>query len=83
MIGVPVGGVTIEPVQGEPPAEELAVVHRAAATVAYAHIFTTPFPLEEARRRWAAAGRQVWLARRGPELVAFAAATGGTSTRCT
>jgi GNAT superfamily N-acetyltransferase len=53
----------------------MAVVHRATAQVAYAHIFATPFPLEEARARWSGHRGRVWLARRAGVLVGFAAAT--------
>jgi GNAT superfamily N-acetyltransferase len=68
-------GVSIAPAQGDAPVEEMTEVHRASASVAYAHIFTTPFPVADSRARWASGDRQVWLARRGPELVGFAAAT--------
>ena len=52
----------------------MAAVHGAAAEVAYAHIFSTPFPLDEARARWGGHSGRVWLARRGGLLVGFAAA---------
>jgi GNAT superfamily N-acetyltransferase len=71
-----VGDVIIARVQGDPPAEEMAALHQACASLAYAHIFTTPFPLDEARQRWAVGGREVWVATRGQDLVGFAAATG-------
>ena len=54
----------------------MATVHAATAEVAYAHIFSTPFPLDEARERWNRHTGRVWLARRGRLLVGFAAATG-------
>ena len=53
----------------------MAAVHAATAEVAYAHIFSTPFPLDEARARWSAHTGRVWLARRAGVLVGFAAAT--------
>lgn len=58
------------------PAAELARVHGDSATVAYAHIFTAPFPFDEARARWGAHTGEIWLAERDGELVGFAAATG-------
>jgi GNAT superfamily N-acetyltransferase len=57
----------------------MAAVHCATAEVAYAHIFSTPFPLEEARARWSGHTGRVWLARRAEVLVGFAAATGPES----
>ena len=54
----------------------MAEVHAATAAVAYAHIFSTPFPLDEARARWNGHTGRVWLARRAGVLVGFAAATG-------
>lgn len=53
----------------------MAAVHGATAAVAYAHIFSTPFPLDEARARWSGHTGRVWLARRSGVLVGFAAAT--------
>lgn len=54
----------------------MAAVHGATAKVAYAHIFSTAFPLDEARSRWNGHRGRVWLARRAGMLVGFAAATG-------
>lgn len=54
----------------------MAAVHEASATAAYAHIFTTPFPRDEARERWAAHAGRVWVARLGDTAVGFVAATG-------
>ena len=54
----------------------MAVLHGATAQVAYAHIFSTPFPWEEARSRWNGHAGRVWLARRAGVPVGFAAATG-------
>ena len=54
----------------------MAAVHEASATAAYAHIFDSPFPFEDSRRRWATHRGRVWLARRDDEVVGFAAATG-------
>lgn len=63
-------------VVGQPPGDEMAQVHRAAAEVAYAHIFSSPFPLAEAREKWAGHRGRVWLARRGVGLLGFATAAG-------
>lgn len=60
----------------QPPGDEMAAVHKATAEVAYAHIFTTPFPLDEAREKWIGHRGRVWLARRGATLVGFATASG-------
>jgi GNAT superfamily N-acetyltransferase len=68
--------VVLLPVDGPPPGDEMANVHAATAAVAYAHIFSTPFPLDEARSRWNTHTGRVWLARRAGVLVGFAAATG-------
>lgn len=54
----------------------MAAVHAATAEVAYAHIFSTPFPLEQARARWSSHTGRIWLARRAGVLVGFAAADG-------
>ena len=51
-------------------------MHGASAEVAYAHIFSTPFPVDEARERWSGHRGRVWLARRAGVLVGFATATG-------
>ena len=65
---------------GEPPAEQMAALHEEAAAIAYAHIFSTPFPLSEARDKWGGHHDSVWLAWRGPQLVGFATATGAELT---
>lgn len=67
--------VDVRRAEGPPPGDEMAAVHAATAAVAYAHIFSTPFPLDEARARWNGHMGRVWLARRSGILVAFAAAT--------
>lgn len=54
----------------------MTAVHAATAQVAYADIFSTPFPLDEAKARWGGYNGRVWLARRAGVLVGFAAATG-------
>jgi GNAT superfamily N-acetyltransferase len=69
-------GITLARVDGETPADEMAAVHEASATAAYAHIFETPFPRDDAREKWASRRGDVWLARRGPVLVGFVTATG-------
>ena len=66
----------LRPAGGPPPGDEMAAVHAATAEAAYAHIFSTPFPLHEARARWNGHTGRVWLARRAGVLVGFAAATG-------
>ena len=53
----------------------MAAVHHASATAAYAHIFATPFPLDEALAKWAGHQGQIWLARRGAALIGFSTAT--------
>lgn len=68
--------VDVQPAEGRPPGDEMASVHAATAEVAYAHIFSTPFPLDEARARWNGHTGRVWLARRAGVLVGFAAAMG-------
>lgn len=70
------GAVSVQRAHGAPPAVEMAAVHEVSATAAYAHIFRAPFPRQEARGRWAGHQGRVWVARRGHELVGFAAATG-------
>lgn len=60
---------------GQPPGDEMAEVHRAAAEVAYGHIFSSPFPTAEAREKWTGHQGRVWLARGGATLVGFATAT--------
>lgn len=60
---------------GPPPGDEMATVHAATAAVAYSHIFSGPFPLDEARARWSGHSGRVSLARRAGVLVGFAAAT--------
>ena len=67
--------VDLRPADGKPPGDDMAAVHAATAEVAYAHIFSTPFPLNEARARWNGYTGRVWLARRAGVLVGFAAAT--------
>lgn len=67
--------VDLGPAGGPPPGDEMAAVHGATAAVAYAHIFSTPFPMHEARARWSHHTGRVWLARRAGVLVGFAAAT--------
>lgn len=68
--------VDVRPAEGQPPGDEMASVHAATAEVAYAHIFSTPFPVDEARSRWNSHTGRVWLARRAGTLVGFAAADG-------
>lgn len=68
--------VHLRSAEGRPPGDEMAAVHGATAEVAYAHIFSTPFPLIEARSRWNRHTGRVWLARRAKKLVGFAAAEG-------
>ena len=67
--------LTLRAMDGDPPAGEMAAVHRASATAAYAHIFSTPFPLDESHATWAGHHGQVWLARRGAALIGSSTAT--------
>jgi GNAT superfamily N-acetyltransferase len=71
-----VGAARVEPPHVASPPDEIAAVHERSAGAAYAHIFSTPFPRDEARRRWAEYRGQVWVARTDSGLVGFAAATG-------
>ena len=68
--------VDLRPADGRPPGDEMAAVHAATAEIAYADIFSTPFPHDEARARWNGYPGRVWLARRAGILVGFAAAIG-------
>lgn len=59
--------------------EGLVAVHEAAASVAYEHIFSDPFPRSAARERWAArTGRTVLAVREGAVLGFAAASPDGT-----
>lgn len=69
-------GIRLARADGEAPADEMAAVHEVSATVAYAHIFDAPFPVEDARAKWASHEGEVWIARREEALVGFATATG-------
>jgi GNAT superfamily N-acetyltransferase len=53
----------------------MAAVHQASAATAHAHIFDSPFPLDESLRKWAEHTGQAWLARRSQTLLGFATAT--------
>lgn len=56
-------------------AEDIASVHEAVASVAYAHLFPAPFPREEALARWAEHDGPVVRALRGADLLGFAASS--------
>ena len=56
-------------------AEDLVRVHEATASVAYARIFTEPFPREEVLARWAAHKGTTVLAVQDEEVVGFAASS--------
>lgn len=56
-------------------AADIVGVHEAAASVAYAHIFSEAFPRSEVLARWAAHRGPVVLAVRGVEVVGFAASS--------
>ena len=53
--------------------EEVAAIHAASASTAYAHIFAGPFPRDEAAERWRTYGGQLLLAEADDSPVAFAA----------
>lgn len=52
---------------------DLAAVHEASARAAYAHIFDTAFPREEADARWRGYGGSVTAAVLGGRVIGFAA----------
>ena len=68
--------IDLRPAVGLPPGDEMAAVHKATAEVAYAHIFSAPFPVDEAREKWSGHRGRVWLARRAAVLVGFGTASG-------
>ena len=55
---------------------DVAAVHEASATAAYAHIFPGPFPREEAAERWRTYDGRLLLALDDGAAVGFAAWTG-------
>lgn len=61
-------------------AAEMTAVHATAARVAYAHIFDSAFPEQEALLKWSGQHEQVALARQGGVLVGFATRTGDELT---
>jgi GNAT superfamily N-acetyltransferase len=65
-------------VNGSTHAEQMLAVHEAAATRAYAHIFSEPFSSTEVHARWANHAGAVVIAIRQDEVVGFAAAAGDT-----
>lgn len=68
-------GVRLVEVETAQVADVVTAVHEASASVAYAHIFTEPFPRLEVEQRWSThAGRTV-LALRGEVVVGFAASS--------
>jgi GNAT superfamily N-acetyltransferase len=56
-------------------AQDVVRVHEAAASVAYAHIFSEPFPRGEVLARWAAHEGKTVLAVRDEVVVGFAASS--------
>jgi GNAT superfamily N-acetyltransferase len=68
-------GVLILPVSAADRADDVVRIHEATASVAYAHIFSEPFPREEVLARWAAHEGTTVLAVRGDEVVGFAASS--------
>lgn len=73
---VPEPEIHLRPAVGQPPGEQMAAVHKATAELAYAHIFSTAFPLDKAREKWSGHRGRVWLACREVTLVGFATASG-------
>lgn len=65
-------------VDAAPYADRIVAVHEAAASLAYAHIFSDPFPRAEVRARWAAHRGRVVLAVADETVVGFAAAADAT-----
>ncbi len=59
-------------------AKDIVAVHEAAATAAYGHIFSEPFPRDDARKRWTRHLGATLLAFRGSRVVGFAAASDDT-----
>lgn len=51
----------------------LAAIHEESATVAYAHIFDSPFPTEDTRQRWDRYEGSVAVARDGDAVIGFVA----------
>lgn len=54
----------------------LTAVHERSATVAYAHIFDTSFPREDALAKWSTHQGPAWLAVRDSDVVGFCALRG-------
>lgn len=67
--------VVLAPVAAAARAPDIVRVHEAAASVAYTHIFSEPFPRREVLARWAAHDGPVVLAARGADVLGFAAAS--------
>jgi GNAT superfamily N-acetyltransferase len=68
-------GVLLLPVNAAERAEDVVRVHEATASMAYAHIFSEPFPRNEVLARWAAHEGTTVLAVRDEEVVGFAASS--------
>lgn len=65
----------LTPVDAAAWADELVRVHEATASVAYAHIFSEPFPRREALARWTAHEGTTVLALRQNDVIGFAASS--------
>ena len=70
--------VRLVAVTGRTHAEQILRVHEAAASQAYAHIFSGPFPRDHELAKWAVHDGPVVAALRHDEVIGFAAATGDT-----